>query len=129
MSKIEGLLDDLLISVCDMDAEQDNDEDAVGPPAITDVKNSVLSVNAAEFSRAEREYEKETGAKMRPAIVSGIVTGDAPVSYWTMFSLKNSTRSLCERTEVRGFWNPQLMQRTHGALCDKGATDWHFFPA
>ena len=29
MSKIEGLLDDLLISVCDMDAEQDNDEDAV----------------------------------------------------------------------------------------------------
>lgn len=29
MSKTEGLLDDLLISVCDMDAEQDNDEDAV----------------------------------------------------------------------------------------------------
>ena len=29
MSKIEGLPDDLLISVCDMDAEQDNDEDAV----------------------------------------------------------------------------------------------------
>ena len=29
MSIIEGLLDDLLISVCDMDAEQDNDEDAM----------------------------------------------------------------------------------------------------
>ena len=24
---------------------------------------------------------------MRPAIVSGIVTGDAPVSYWLVFSL------------------------------------------
>ena len=24
---------------------------------------------------------------MRPAIVSGIVTGDAPASYWTTFSL------------------------------------------
>ena len=24
---------------------------------------------------------------MRPAIVSGIVTGDAPVSYWPIFSL------------------------------------------
>ena len=29
--------------------------------------------------------DKETGAKMRPAIVSGIVTGDAPVSYWPIF--------------------------------------------
>ena len=26
--------------------------------------------------------QKGTGAEMRPAIVSGIVTGDAPVSYW-----------------------------------------------
>ena len=49
-----------------------------------DVKNDVLSVNAAEFS-AEREYEKGTGAKMLPAIVPGIVTGDAPVSYWSIF--------------------------------------------
>ena len=40
----------------------------------TDVKNDVLLVNTAEFS-AEQEYEKETGAKMRPAIDSGIVTG------------------------------------------------------
>ena len=29
--------------------------------------------------------EKGTGAEMRPAIVSGIVTGDAPVSYWPFF--------------------------------------------
>ena len=26
-----------------------------------------------------------TGAEMRPAIVSGIVTGDVPVSYWPIF--------------------------------------------
>ena len=29
---------------------------------------------------------KETGAEKCPAIVSGIVTGDAPVSYWPIFS-------------------------------------------
>ena len=26
-----------------------------------------------------------TGAEVRPAIVSGIVTGDVPVSYWPIF--------------------------------------------
>ena len=31
------------------------------------------------------QYEKGTGPEMFPAIVFGIVTGDAPVSYWTMF--------------------------------------------
>ena len=30
--------------------------------------------------------EKGTGAEIRHAIVSGIVTGDAPVSYWSIFS-------------------------------------------
>ena len=30
--------------------------------------------------------EKETGTEMRPEIVSGIVTRDAPVSYWPFFS-------------------------------------------
>ena len=49
------------------------------------MKNDVLSVNVAEFSRAERKYEKETRTKMRPAIDSGIVTGDAAFSYWPMF--------------------------------------------
>ena len=38
--------------------------------------------------------EQETGAEMRPAIVSGIVSGDAPVSYWPFFPCP---RSLCER--------------------------------
>ena len=42
--------------------------------------------------------EKETGAEMRAAIVSGIVTGDAPFSCWPMFLLdpSNSSRSLRE---------------------------------
>ena len=31
--------------------------------------------------------KKKTGAEMRPAIGSGIATGDAPVSYWPIFSL------------------------------------------
>ena len=35
---------------------------------------------------------------MRPAVVSGIVTGDASVSYWPIFFLvsSNSRRCLCE---------------------------------
>ena len=40
--------------------------------------------------------EKGTGAEMRPAMVCGIVTGDAPVSYWPILSLGISSRSLCE---------------------------------
>jgi len=32
-------------------------------------------------------YEKGTEAEMCPAIVSGIVTGHAPVSYWSIFVL------------------------------------------
>ena len=28
---------------------------------------------------------KRSGAEIRPAIVSGIVTGDVPVSYWLIF--------------------------------------------
>ena len=44
------------------------------------------------------ENEKRTGAKMRGAIVSGIATGDAPVSYWSIFLivLSNSPKSLCK---------------------------------
>ena len=38
-------------------------------------------------------HEKGTGAKICPAIVSGIVTGDAPISYWPFWF----PRSLCER--------------------------------
>ena len=42
--------------------------------------------------------EKVTGAEIPPAIVSGIVTGKAPVCYWLIFfpvSI-NSPRSLCD---------------------------------
>ena len=31
--------------------------------------------------------ERGTGAEMRPAIVSGSVTGDAPVSYWPVLEI------------------------------------------
>ena len=34
--------------------------------------------------------EKETIAEIRPAVVPGIVTGDAPVSYWPIFPLPSS---------------------------------------
>ena len=42
--------------------------------------------------------EKGTGVKMRPAIVSGFVTEDAPVGYWSIvFAVpSNSPRSLCK---------------------------------
>ena len=43
--------------------------------------------------------EKGTGAEMRPAVVSGIVNRDVPVSYWPMFFPvpSNSPKSLCKR--------------------------------
>ena len=42
--------------------------------------------------------ENGNGAEMRPAIVSGIVTGDAPVSYWPIFLPVpgNCPTSLCK---------------------------------
>ena len=42
--------------------------------------------------------ERGTGAEICPAIVSGIVTGDAAISYWPIFSLvlRDSPTSLCE---------------------------------
>ena len=43
--------------------------------------------------------EKRTGAAMRPPIVSEIVLGHAPVSYWPIILPvpSNSPRRLCER--------------------------------
>ena len=40
------------------------------------------------FAPVIRHFRKKkgTGAEMRPAIDSGIVTDDAPVSYWPIFS-------------------------------------------
>lgn len=48
--------------------------------------------------RRFRNVEKGTGAEMRPVIVSGIVTGDASVSYWPTLSPvpSNSFVTLCE---------------------------------
>ena len=40
------------------------------------------------------KVEKGTGAEMGPAIVSGIVTGDAPIIYWPITC--NNPRSHCE---------------------------------
>ena len=41
--------------------------------------------------------EKGTRTEMRPEIVSGIVTGDAPVSYWPFFSFPwQNIQSLCK---------------------------------
>ena len=37
--------------------------------------------------------EKGTGAEMCPAIISGIVTEDAPVSYWPMIFRKSSNKN------------------------------------
>ena len=41
---------------------------------------------------------KGSGAEMRPAIASGLVTGDASISYWPIFSpfLSYTPRGLCE---------------------------------
>ena len=51
--------------------------------------------------RRFRNVEKGTGAEVRPVIVSGIVTGDASVSYWLILSPvpsnhDNTFVSLCE---------------------------------
>ena len=37
--------------------------------------------------RVNSDYETVSADEMRLAIVSGMVTGDAPVSYWPIFSL------------------------------------------
>ena len=39
------------------------------------------------FVRHHLRNERGTGAETRPAIVSGIVNGDAQLSYWTIFPL------------------------------------------
>ena len=39
--------------------------------------------------------KKRTGAEMCPAVVSGIITGDVPVSYWSVTVPSDHFRSLC----------------------------------
>ena len=57
-----------------------------------------LGEEPCPFTIRHSRNDKGTGAKMLPAIVSGIVTGDAPVSYWSIFFSVpgNIPRSLCE---------------------------------
>ena len=43
-----------------------------------------------EYSMRNFRNEKGTGAEICPAVISGIVTGDASVSYWPMFFRKSS---------------------------------------
>ena len=57
---------------------------------------------------------------MRPAKASGIVTGDATVSYWTIFSLgpSNIPRSLCESKSTQ-FLSRFLSCESPQPPCDK----------
>lgn len=50
------------------------------------------------FNPLHLTYVKGTRAEMRPAVVSGMVTGDAPVNYSPIFSpfLSYTPRDLCE---------------------------------
>ena len=57
-------------------------------------------VSRLSFPFATSETRVRTGAEICPAVVSGIVTGDAPVSYWSIFFPvpSNSLRSLRKLT-------------------------------
>ena len=50
----------------------------------TELHYGTLRDVIASFIRYVKN-EKETVAEIRPAVVPGIVTGDAPVSYWPIF--------------------------------------------
>ena len=56
------------------------------------------AVNRDALSATLETIGELHGAEMCPAIVSGIVTGDATVSYWPILSLvpSNSPRRLCK---------------------------------
>ena len=124
LSIIEGLLDDLLISVCDMNAEQDNDEDAV------------LVHRLLYGCEKRRAFSKCRWIQRGTGIREGNWSQKASRKcfwdcYWgracqllVNYFPYNSTRSLCERTEDRGFWNLQLMKRAWSTLrrgCDRQA--------
>ena len=55
----------------------------------TELHYGTLRDVVASFIRYFKN-EKETIAEIRPAVVPGIVTGDAPVSYWPIFPLPSS---------------------------------------
>ena len=54
-------------------------------------ENTWLFIGYCHYSTRHFRNEKGTGAKTCTAMVSGIVTGDAPVSYWSIFSLSLTT--------------------------------------
>ena len=64
--------------------------------------------------------EKETGAEIRPAVVSAIATGNAPVSYWLMLFVPYSLRRVCgfcnflqDLFNVQGFRAWPVVYRPH----------------
>ena len=65
------------------------------PPSLH-CERSVIYASATPSRRFRNEMEN--GAEMNLAGVSGIVTGEAPVSYWPVFPPipRDSPRSLCD---------------------------------
>ena len=61
------------------------------------VMKYILSCTS-RFLKCHLRHDKETGADLRSAVVSGIITGDAPVNYWPIFSavLCKGPTILCE---------------------------------
>ena len=57
----------------------------------------------------------KTDAEISPAIVSGIVTGDAPFSYWPIFSL--SQEKVPEFPEVPGISSSSLRKNITMGFC------------
>ena len=64
--------------------------------------------------------EKGTGAEMRPAVVSGIATGNSPVSYWLILCVPYSLRRVCglcnflqDLFNVQGFRAWPVVYRPH----------------
>ena len=67
---------------------------------VTPFRLSLFSyaVNRDALSATLETRGERHGAEMCPAIASGMVTGDAPVSYWPILSFvpSNSPRRLCK---------------------------------
>ena len=53
-------------------------------------QQTVLTIDTLETTYTVR-YEKGIEAEMCPVIVSGIVTGHVPVSYWSIFVLSQKS--------------------------------------
>ena len=75
------------------------------------------NLEVAYSARHHLINEKGTGAEMCPAIVSGIVTGNTKVSYWSVFVpvSSNNPRSLCEKNSAQ--FPSQVSNREWGPVC------------